>query len=226
MKKQLHASVLTGILFLSAIAFGQAQETPQVHTTPTQKTAKTYVDLMVNIANTNLNYGAANSGLADYKKSANGLQAGVSVQWGVKHWFSVVTELYFMRKGGKLKDDNPLTNAASSLRINTLELPLLARVHMGKFYLNAGPSVAYNMSGKSTIGEVSDKISFENSLAGFKRFEAGVQVGGGVAFPIKQKRIALDVRYNYGLTNIVYNSEAYNRGLMISVLFSKALNRK
>lgn len=217
MKKKVQKSMFWAIILLSTVASAQAQET--------KKKARSYLDLMVNMANTNLNYGSSNSMLSDYKKSTNGLQAGISLQSGITSGFSVVTELYFIRKGGKLKDNNPLTTVPYNLRISTLELPVLARVHMGKFYLNAGPSVTYNLGGKYTAGDVSDKISFGNTADGFKRFEAGVQVGGGLAFPLKQKRIALDIRYNYGLTNISYNKEMYNRGLMISILFSKALNK-
>lgn len=222
MKKQVHVTALLSFMLVSTLAIAQTQET----TTDKRPKVKSYIDLMVNIASTNLNYGAANSTLADYKEAANGLQAGVSVQSGITHRFSLVTELYFMRKGGKLKENNPWSTAASGLRFNTLELPVLARLHLGKVYLNAGPSVAYNLSGKNTIGEVSNKISFDNSAAGFKRFEAGVQVGAGLAFPIKQKRIALDIRYNYGLTNVSRSKEIYNRGLMVSVFFSKALHKQ
>jgi hypothetical protein len=217
MKKKVQKGMLWGAMLLSMVASAQAQVTKQK--------VKSYLDLMVNMANTNLNYGSSNYMLSDYKKSTNGLQAGISLQSGITSVFSLVTELYFIRKGGKLKDNNPLTTVPYNLRINTLELPVLARVHMGKFYLNAGPSVAYNLSGKSTAGDVSNKVSFGNTIDGFKRFEAGVQVGGGLAFPIKQKRIALDIRYNYGLTNISYNKEMFNRGLMVSILFSKALNK-
>ena len=87
--------------------------------------------------------------------------------------------------------------------------------------MNAGPSIAYNLSGSRKIEDVSTKLSFSNSTDGFKRLDAGVQMGGGVEFPFKQKRIALDIRYNYGLTNIVYNKEMHNRTVMISVHFSK-----
>lgn len=225
MKKKVQTGMLMTLLFVSAAAFGQTQESTTGNTGLTRKPVKTYVDLMVNMASTNLNYGAANSALKDYKESTKGIQAGISVQAGITPWFSLVSELYFMRKGGKLNVNNPLTSGASNLRLNTLELPVLARLHMGKFYVNAGPSIAYIMGGKHILGEVSNTISFGNSPEGFRRFEAGIQVGGGIAFPLKQKRIALDVRYNYGLTNISYNKEMYNRGLMISVHFSKALNK-
>ncbi|CAN5787220.1 hypothetical protein BH11BAC3_BH11BAC3_47230 [soil metagenome] len=221
MKKVVQTGLIISMIFLSAATFGQTQ-TPEIKkSSKGKKTAKTYLDLMVNLVSTNLNYGDANKSLADYKKSTNGVQAGISFQAGVTSRFSLVSELYYLRKGGKLKANNPLTTDESSLRLNTLELPVLARLHFGKFYMNAGPSIAYNFSGKNTMGNMSTKLSFNNSGQGFKRFDAGIQMGGGVEFPFKQKRIALDIRYNYGLTNIAYNKEIYNRAVMISVHFSK-----
>jgi hypothetical protein len=222
MKKKLQTGLILSMLFLSANTFGQTAGTESEKNKDCKKTAKTYFDLMVNVASTNISYGDANSSLSDYKKSNNGLQAGVSFQAGITPAFSLVTEFYFMRKGGKLKANNPATTAASLLHLNSLELPVLARFHAGKFYVNAGPSIACNFSGNRKIADVSTKLSFTNSTEGFKRFDAGVQMGGGVEFPFKQKRIALDIRYNYGLTNISYGKEMYNRALMISVHFSKA----
>ncbi|MGK2864360.1 MAG: porin family protein [Chitinophagaceae bacterium] len=221
MKQKVQTGLLFSMIFLSASTFGQTKELDVINSKNGKKTPKTYLDLMVNVVSTNLNYGDANKSLADYKKSTNGIQAGVSFQAGVTSRFSLVSELYYLRKGGKLKANNPLTTDESSLRLNTLELPVLARLHLGKFYMNAGPSIAYKLSGKNRMGDMSTKLSFNNSGQGFKRFEAGIQMGGGVEFPLKQKRIALDIRYNYGLTNIAYDREMYNRALMISVHFSK-----
>lgn len=221
MKQKLIISILSGMIFFSATAFGQAEKSASATIGKEKKTAKTYLDLMVNMVSTNINYGGANTSLADYKKSSNGIQAGASFQAGITPAFSVVSELYFMRKGGKLNANNPLTNNVSGLRLNTLELPVLARFHFGKFYVNAGPSIAYNISGTRKTEDVSSKLSFKNSPEGFKRFDAGIQMGGGFEFPFKQKRIALDVRYVYGLTNITHGQEMHNRAVMISVNFSK-----
>ncbi|HRH48263.1 MAG TPA: porin family protein [Panacibacter sp.] len=222
MKKTLQAVLITGMIILGTNVFSQTKEVKSNKINDGKKTAKTYLDLMVNVVNTNINYGTLNSALADYKKSSNGIQAGASFQAGITPGFSLVSELYYIRKGGKLKAGNPLTTNESTLHLNTLELPVLARFNIGKFYMNAGPSIAYNFSGNRKIADQSTKLSFNNSTEGFKRFDAGIQMGGGVEFPLKQKRIALDVRYNYGLTNIAYNKEMYNRALMISVHFSKA----
>jgi hypothetical protein len=221
MKKMVQTGFIITMIFLSATTFGQTTRSESKETNNKKKTAKTYLDLMVNVVSTNLNYGDANSSMTDYKKTANGIQAGASFQAGITPRFSIVSELYFMRKGGKLKANNPLSANESSLRLNTIELPVLARFHFGKFYVNAGPSIAYTVSGDKKIDDLSTKLLFENSTEGFKRFEAGVQMGGGVEFPFKQRRIALDIRYNYGLTNISYSKEMYNRAVMISVHFSK-----
>lgn len=219
--KKIQAGLIISMIILSTNSFGQTKDVESKKVNDGKKTAKTYLDLMVNVVSTNLNYGEANSSLADYKKSVNGIQAGASFQAGITPGFSLVSELYFMRKGGKLKTNNPLTSSESSLRLNTIELPVLARFHFGKFYMNAGPSIAYNLSGSSKIKDASTKLSFSNSSEGFKRLDAGVQMGGGVEFPFKQRRIALDIRYNYGLTNIAYDKEIHNRAVMISVHFSK-----
>ncbi len=220
--KNLKTVFVLGMVFLIANSFAQSTGLGSGKTTNNKNAVYTYLDLMLNGVGTNINYGGANSELADYKESVKGIQAGLSFQAGITPAFSLVSELYYIRKGGKLKANNPLTIYESSLRLNTLELPVLARFRVGKFYMNAGPSIAYNLSGKRKIEDVSSELSFTNSPEGFKRFDAGIQLGGGFAFPLKQKRIALDIRYVYGLTNICYGQEMHDRAVMVSVNFSKA----
>jgi hypothetical protein len=221
MKNRLKAGLVIGVIFLCANTFAQTKELEPKMTKGDERTAKTYLDLMVNVVSTNLNYGSSNSSLTDYKKSVDGIQAGFSFQAGITPGFSLVSDLYFFKKGGKLKTNNPLTASESILRFNTLELPVLARFHFGKFYMNAGPSIAYTLNGSRKTDGLSTDLSFINSQEGFKRLDAGIQIGGGYMFQIKQKRLALDIRYNYGLTNISHNQEMYNRGFMISLNFSK-----
>ncbi len=107
MKQKVQFLSILGMMFLSAAAFGQTKMPESIKTEQGKKTPKTYLDLMVNVVSTNLNYGGSNSDLADYKKSANGIHAGVSFQAGITPAFSLVSELYFLKKGGKLKANNP-----------------------------------------------------------------------------------------------------------------------
>ncbi|MBC8051923.1 MAG: PorT family protein [Sphingobacteriaceae bacterium] len=217
MKEVLQTILITAMILLSANTFAQTQNPQSGETEKPKKITNTYFDIMVNGVSTNLNYGGSNDGLEDFKKETKGIQAGVSFQAGITPSFSIVTEFYFMMKGGKLKADNPLTKSEITQRLYSLELPVLARLHLGKFHANAGPSIAYNLSGTRKINGASTDIAFKNSSNDFKRFEAGVQIGGGYTFRIKEKRIALDMRYNYGLTNISRSQDIHNRSFVVSI---------
>ena len=209
------------MIFLYATAFGQTNESEFDKIKKDTLTTKSYLGLVLNLVTTNLNYGNANGTLTDNKKSILGGQLGLSFQAGITPRFSMVSEFYFIMKGGSLEADNSSSIKNTTLRLYTFELPVLARYQVGKFYMNAGPSIAYNFYGTRKTEEVSSDLSFKNSSDGFKRWDAGVQVGAGYRFKIKQKHVALDVRYSYGLTNISYDKEIYNRYLNINLTFTK-----
>jgi hypothetical protein len=214
--KKLKTGVVLGMAFLYTTTFGQA-----INEAPEQKNVKTYFDILVNVAGTNLNYGDANANVGDYKQSVKGLQLGVSFRAGITPAFSVVSELYYIRKGGNLSNGNPISLTSNALRMHTAELPVLARLHLGQFHLNAGPSIAYNFTGSTNFYNNNGQ-SAESSTINFRRVEAGVQFGGGFGFMLKQRRVELDVRYAHGLTNMSFNREMYSRAIMVSVRFSKA----
>ncbi len=214
MKKKLQAGLFIGMMVLTSSVFGQSRDTA--------KTAKTYLDQVINLVSTNLNYGSANSTLSDYKKSVLGAQIGLSFQAGITPAFSVVPELYFSMKGGKLQADNPLTVKESTIRLYAIEIPLIARFHLKNFHVNAGPSVAYNFYGTRNINDQTTDLLFNSSNNGFKRFDVGIQTGGGYTFHRGTKRITVDLRYNYGLTNVSNGQEMYNRSFIVSIHVSKA----
>lgn len=221
MNKKKLIGLILGMIFITGITFGQtAVMGPEK--IKADKRAETYLDLVLNVVSTNINYGKSNSAFANYEKLVFGGQFGVSFQAGITPGFSLVSELYFIMKGDKLTANNPFTEAKSVIRFYSLEFPVLARVHFGKMYMNAGPSIAYNLYGTSKIGSSTRDLSFNNSNEGFKRLDAGVQLGAGYRFKVKQKNVVLDVRYTYGLTNISSSQEMYNRYLNISLHFSKA----
>ena len=183
--------------------------------------------ISLNSLTTNFNYGEVNNALEDYKKNYKGLQAGFAYQVGITPSFSVVPELYFAMKGGILKEGNPLTVNKSTLRVYSMELPVLARFHFNKLYLNAGPYAAYNLGGRmktdgsATIQETSIKVAFNSSSKGFERWDLGYQVGAGYNFKMKQSLLTLDVRYGHGLVSISRDVERYNRMLNISIQVSR-----
>ncbi len=220
MKKNLQVGLILGMIILSRNSFGQTDGL-RSEKIKSDRVTETYLDLVLNVVGTNLNYGKSNSALSDYKKSVLGAQVGVSFQAGITPRVSLVSELYFFMKGGELKANNPLTTSNTNIRLYTLELPVLARVHFGKFHLNAGPYIAYNIYGSQKIENSTSDLSFNNSAENFKRWEAGVQMGGGYTFHTKKKAVRLDIRYNYGLTNIANKGEMYNRSLILALHFAK-----
>ncbi|WP_290792370.1 porin family protein [Flavihumibacter sp. UBA7668] len=183
--------------------------------------------IALNSLTTNFNYGSANSNLKSYKKDYRGFQAGISYQAGITPVFSIVPEIYFAMKGGTLKKNNPLTGGKSTLRINSLELPVLARLHYKKFYLNVGPYAGYHVGGRLKVEELtssvksSTKVSFGKDAADLKRWDLGFQAGAGYNFNLKQSTLTLDVRYAYGLVNISQDIDRYNRMLNISLQVSR-----
>lgn len=186
----------------------------------------------VNSLTTNYYYGKTNSELAQYKKNFKGLQAGFSYQRGITPVFSIVPELYFVMKGGSLKEHNPITTNQSTLRTYSIEMPVLARLHCNNLYLNAGPYTGYNIGGRikikggGAIPESNTKLSFGKDLNDFKRWDFGVLAGAGYNFNLKQSILTLDARYGYGITNLSKNIVRYNRALNISLVLSKNATRK
>ena len=187
----------------------------------------THLKPLIVEVNSNFNYGKSNGALRSYKKDVKGVLVGASFQAGITPMFSVVTEAYFTMKGASLKADNPLTVNKSKLRLYNVEIPVLARFHFNRLYINAGPYVSYTITGRiktdgsQTIPEKSTSISFHNLPDGFKRWELGVQAGAGYNFRIKKTTMALDLRYGYGLTNISQDAVRYNRTFNISFIAVK-----
>ncbi|MBL7741885.1 MAG: PorT family protein [Chitinophagaceae bacterium] len=205
---------LAVIMLLTSLAFNSYSQTSKL-------------SIAINSLTTNFNYGKANAELGPYKKNYQGLQAGFSYQAGITPMFSIVPEIYFAMKGGTLKENNPLTNAKSTLRLNSLEMPLLARIHFNGLYFNAGPYAGYNVGGRlkvngsGTSAERTTKVPFGSSAADFKRWGFGFQAGAGYNFNLKKSILTLDVRYGYGMVNISPDVERNNRMLNISIHVSR-----
>ena len=120
MKKNLQAVIIFSMIFLSSSVFGQTITVKPEQTKIQENSSNTYFDLLLNLVGTNLNYGKSNADLRDYKKAVLGAQVGMSFQAGLTPQLSVVSEFYFMMKGGELKANNPLTTNTVSYTHLTL----------------------------------------------------------------------------------------------------------
>jgi hypothetical protein len=185
---------------------------------------ETNLKLLVNSVTTNFNYGKDNSKLEAFKKNKMGLQAGLSFQAGLTRRVSLVAEGYYIMKGGDIKSNYDKGIKKASVRLHSVEMPIMTRIHFGRFYFNSGPYVSYLMGGKLKMGslirssEQSGAVYFNNGENGFNRWEMGLQAGGGYIFNMKKMNVALDIRYGYGLTSLSQDMNRYNRMLNVSVL--------
>ena len=184
-----------------------------------------HVAVVVNTTDVNFNYGGKNAELKSFKENVRALRAGLSFQAGLTKHFSWVGELYYATKGGTLSTGNGLTQDKSTIKLYSAELPLMARVHMGRLYLNSGPYASYIFSGRvTTSGPEAGRVSFNNT-DGFKRFDWGWQAGAGYVFDVKKSKLAIDVRYGHGLTSLSNDITRYNQMLSISVSMFKPFKK-
>lgn len=182
--------------------------------------------LSINSLTTNFNYGKSNSAMQSYKKNYSGLQFGASYQAGITPMLSIVPELSFAIKGGTLTAKNPITINKSTLRLSTLDLPVLARIHFGQLYLNAGPYASYVLAARlKTDGFETfpgTKVWLPLGEDGIRRWDYGFQAGAGYDFKLRKATLALDARYGYGMANLSKDVERYNRVFNLSLVVRKA----
>lgn len=159
-------------------------------------------------------------------KSKIGFTLGLAYNHQISDVLSIQPELNFIQKGFRQdyheSDDGLTIDANGKFNINFIELPILAKASFGegnvKFFLNAGPSVAFGLGGKfkteytvSFLGDsdsdsVEGKIKFGDSddsedevVYLDNRLEIGIQVGGGVMI---NEKVMIDLRYGHGLSSL------------------------
>ncbi len=168
-----------------------------------------------------------------------GFTGGVGLNYSLSDdgFLSIQPELLFSQKGFSAAGSAFGVNYDGTYRLNYLELPLLAKITFGgnafKAYVNAGPSVAYLLSGRvkgrgnllgifgSNIDEAIQFTDDPNRLnitqLDANRIEAGVNFGGGIGYGFgNNSALFVDVRYNLGLTDFDKNQQSKNRVFAIA----------
>lgn len=157
------------------------------------------------------------SGYSEAYGYITGAQFGAVVNIGLSDRFSIQPELLYSQKGHKVRsyfiEDDDLEDMRAKLRMNYLEVPVLAKLSFGnkklQFFLTAGPSVGYWVSGRSEwayagLEENKAYVFRKDYKHGLKenRLDVGANVGFGVAYPLGTGKLNLDVRYGLGLSDI------------------------
>ena len=199
---------MTAVLLVTAIAMSAK--------------AQVYVQGGLNFANiTN-----TNNGQTEKNKELVTFNVGVMSRFGISNTFDLESGVLFTGKGSKAETYYNSGNDYVKTKFNPLylEVPLNAVVKIpldaktkSNVFFHAGPYIAVGVGGKSSsessiIGlktSSSSSIKFSNddpftsrqddaAYDKLKRFEFGVNVGGGIDFG----KLLLKVNYGYGLTKI------------------------
>ena len=155
------------------------------------------------------NYVAKVGGETDKAKSTVGITAGIVVEIPIAKNFSFEPAINFVQKGTKDEQSSGGLTEKVKLSINCIELPLNfifnARGYNGNFFIGAGPSLAFAISGKWKLDDgtttATQSLKFGNGdNDDLKRFDLGANFITGYNF---NKGLQFSVNYNAGLSNLI-----------------------
>lgn len=153
------------------------------------------------------------------QSSINGFTLGAVLEIGITDNIFIQPEVIFLQKGSEL--NTSLTEIKTN--INYLDIPFLLKLKLlNTKFLNVnllgGPSFGLALNGEESAGGQTVDINFggENGL---KRFDLGINAGGGVGVNLGSIGVFGDVRYLFGVSNISEDAdrEIKNKGLNLSV---------
>jgi hypothetical protein len=150
----------------------------------------------------------AGSTLANYKikddsgdqsgNSKAGFTAGIIVNIPAGKNFMIQPGVQWVEKGAKDEENGD----KASLTINSIEIPVnFVYTSTGGFFIGAGPSASFAVSGKAKFNDVSADIHFGNSNDDdMKGFDFGANVVTGYQSP---KGFLIAANFNQGFSNLV-----------------------
>jgi Outer membrane protein beta-barrel domain len=154
-------------------------------------------------------------------KSKTGIAVGIAIDAPMATNFSFQPALNFIQKGYKIKDDA----GTETVNFNYIEVPLNFVYSVKKnegFFVGAGPSIAYGMSGMDKfkangMPDDNEKIKFGSAADEVKAFEFGVNALAGYR---TRGGFMLSGNYNLGLSNINNDDGSGDAGTIKNKYFS------
>ena len=150
----------------------------------------------------------AGSTLANYKikddggdqsgNSKAGFTAGLIVNIPAGKNFMIQPGIHWVEKGSKDEENGD----TGSITVNSIEIPVnFLYTSTGGFFIGAGPSASFAVSGKAKLDNVSADLQFGNSNDdNMKGFDFGANVVTGYQSP---KGFLVAANFNQGFSNLV-----------------------
>lgn len=127
--------------------------------------------------------------------------AGLYAKLPVLDFISVQPELLYSEKGAEVTYGADNTERSVEYSLRYIDMPVLLRVDISNFYVNAGPYGSYLLDAQTKVtsnASGTNEQEFDLNEDNFSTFDYGV--AGGVGF--QWKAFDLGVRYNLGLRDV------------------------
>lgn len=154
------------------------------------------------------NYTSKVDGETDNADSKTGVTAGVLVDISTSKHFSFQPALNFIQKGTKNEETLNNVTEKTTLGINCIEVPLnflyKSGGNSGSFFIGAGPSLAFALSGKLKFKDATNSMSEDIKFGSgdddvMKALDLGANFTTGYCF---RSGLMLSANYNKGLNNL------------------------
>jgi opacity protein-like surface antigen len=131
---------------------------------------------------------------------------GARAEFGVTSPFSLLLEPQYLQRGVVQKANTPGVSLKSEVRLNYLELPILAKAKFGSMkahaYAFAGPSLGLFLNGEAELGGQTMEADSTSTL------NVSGDIGVGASYQVQEFiYVNADVRYSHGFTDVVDDSE-------------------
>ena len=159
---------------------------------------------------TSSNYKMKMSGTTVSATSRVGFTLGIVSNFNLGNSFTIQPAINWVQKGTQQKEISPSGTMKSTLTTNHIEVPVNLVYNSAGFFIGAGPSFAFGISGKSTfegLGQkTEEKVSYGSSdNDNLKGFDFGFNALAGYKF---KSGLSVAANYNLGLSNLISGSNS------------------
>lgn len=130
----------------------------------------------------------------------NGFAFGARAEFGVTSPYSLLLEPQYLQRGASEKFTALGITTEGDVRLNYLEVPILAKAKFGSMkahaYAFAGPSLGFFLNGEAESGGET------NDVEDIKSFNFSADIGVGGTYQVQEYTyLNADVRYSHGFTS-------------------------
>lgn len=167
----------------------------------------------LNIANMNMS-----GDFAPDTKAVPNLHIGAFVEVPISEKWSFQPELIYSMQGSKFDmlyvEGTDIYNTENTFKLNYLNIPLMFKYNENKLFFEAGPQIGILTSAKLKTSVEGFGSGSQDVKELFKTIDLGLGFGIGYNF---SEQVGVNLRYNFGLTNIAETEDGDNTKIKNSV---------